>query len=95
MVGFFSANDDTGWGSGATIWAQEPKGGGGSSSACGESPVSHPVSEFAAMVVGYMRNDHEADGAVFAIYTDADGDQPLRHRGGDGARNVGRRHGLG
>lgn len=42
-------------------------------------PVNYPVSEYAALIVGHMLNDREADGAMFAIYTDAEGEQPHRH----------------
>lgn len=41
-------------------------------------PAGHTVGEFASMIVGYMRHDREADGAVFAVYTDAEGAQPHR-----------------
>lgn len=39
-------------------------------------PFGHPVGEFASMIVGYMLSDKEANGAIFAIYTDAEGEQP-------------------
>lgn len=39
-------------------------------------PAGHPVASFASMVAGYLMNDREADGAVFAVYTDAAGNQP-------------------
>lgn len=41
-------------------------------------PFGHPVGEFASMIVGYMLSDKEADGAIFALYTDAEGEQPHR-----------------
>ncbi|MEO8223009.1 MAG: DUF4192 domain-containing protein [Specibacter sp.] len=41
-------------------------------------PAGHPVGGFASMVAGYLMNDREADGAMFAVYTDTDGSQPYR-----------------
>ena len=41
-------------------------------------PTGHRAGEFASLIAGHLMNDREADGAVFAVYTDAEGNQPHR-----------------
>ena len=41
-------------------------------------PTGHRAGEFASMIAGYLMNDREADGTIFAVYTDAEGNRPHR-----------------
>ena len=39
-------------------------------------PTEAPTAQYIATIIGYLHSDAVADGAIMAIYTDAEGDQP-------------------